>query len=114
VEALGCTVAPTVEAALEGADAAMALRLQRERMDRGLLASGSEYARVWGLNADRVSLMRPDAAVLHPGPMNRGVEIAPEVADGPRSVIFDQTANGVPVRCAVLSWCALGDAEAAL
>ena len=114
VEALGCAVAPTVEAALEGADAAMALRLQRERMDRGLLASSGEYARVWGLGPARVALMKPDAVVMHPGPMNRGVEIVPEVADGARSVIFDQTANGVPVRCAVLSWCALGDAEAAL
>jgi aspartate carbamoyltransferase catalytic subunit len=114
VEALGCTVAATAEEALEGADAAMTLRLQRERMDRGLLASTGEYARVWGLSLERVALMKKEAVVMHPGPMNRGVEIAPEVADGPRSVIFDQTANGVPVRCAVLSWCALGDAEAAL
>ena len=114
VEALGCTVAEAVEEALEGADAVMALRLQRERMDRGLLATSGEYARVWGLTPERVSLMKADAVVMHPGPMNRGVEIMPEVADGERSVIFDQTANGVPMRCAVLSWCALGDAEAAL
>lgn len=109
VEGLGCTIAPTVEDALEGADGVMALRLQRERMESGLLPSIGEYARVWGLHADRVRLMRPDAVVLHPGPVNRGVEMTAEVADSPRSRILAQVANGVPVRCAVLrrSWDAL-------
>lgn len=106
IEALGVEVAPSVDAALEGADAAMALRIQRERMESGLLASPGEYARVWGLDAERVSRMKPGAVVLHPGPVNRGVELAPEVMDGERAVIFDQVENGVAVRCAVLAWCA--------
>lgn len=114
VEALGCEQAPTVEDALRGADAVMALRIQRERMDRGLLPAGGEYARIWGLDPDRLRLMADHAVVLHPGPVNRGVEITPEAADGPRSVILEQTANGIAVRCAVLSWCVTGDAEAAI
>ncbi|HTM57201.1 MAG TPA: aspartate carbamoyltransferase catalytic subunit [Candidatus Udaeobacter sp.] len=114
IESPGCTIAPTLEDALENADAAMALRLQRERMERGLLPSLAEYSRVWGLTAERARLMKEDAVVMHPGPMNRGVEIMPDVADGGRSVIFDQTANGLAVRCAVLSWCVTGDAEAAV
>lgn len=113
IEALGCELAPTVEDALRGADAAMALRLQRERMERGLLAAGGEYARVWGLTADRLRLMADHAVVLHPGPVNRGVELTAEAADGPRSKILEQTANGIAVRCAVLSWCVSGDAGAA-
>jgi len=106
VESLGCAVAPTVEDAMRGADAVMTLRIQRERMDAGLLPSLDEYSRVWGITAKRVELMRPEAVVLHPGPMNRGVEISPEVADGARSVIFDQVENGVAIRCAVLRRCA--------
>jgi aspartate carbamoyltransferase catalytic subunit len=106
IEALGCEVATTVDEALEGADAVMALRLQRERMECGLLPSLGEYARTWGVTAARVSRMKPEAVVMHPGPMNRGVEIAAEVADGPRSVIFRQVENGVAVRCAVLMRCA--------
>jgi aspartate carbamoyltransferase catalytic subunit len=113
VESLGCEVSPTIESALDGADAVMALRLQQERMDRALLPSLGEYARVWGVNAERVKRMKPDAVVMHPGPMNRGIEIMPDVADGGRSVVFDQTANGIAVRCAVLAWCATGDAGAA-
>jgi aspartate carbamoyltransferase catalytic subunit len=103
---LGVTVARGVDEALDGADAVIALRLQRERMEQGLLSSASEYARMWGIDPRRVALMKPEAVVLHPGPMNRGVEISPEVADGPRSVIFDQVTNGVAVRCAVLERCA--------
>jgi aspartate carbamoyltransferase catalytic subunit len=106
VERLGCTVAPTVEDAMRDADAVMTLRIQRERMETGLLPSLAEYSREWGITASRVELMRPGAVVLHPGPMNRGVEITPDVADGPRSVIFDQVENGVAIRCAVLKRCA--------
>jgi len=84
----------------------MALRIQRERMDQGLLASAAEYARVWGVNAARVETMKPGAVVLHPGPVNRGTELAVEVMDGPHSVVFDQVTNGVAVRCAVLKACA--------
>ena len=102
VERLGVTVAASVDEAMEGADAVMALRIQRERMEAGLLPSLSEYTRNWGIDAARVRRMRPDAVVLHPGPVNRGVELAPDVADGERSLILDQVANGVAVRCAVL------------
>jgi aspartate carbamoyltransferase catalytic subunit len=102
VELLGVHVAPTVEDAMAGADAVMTLRLQRERMEAGLLPSTSEYARAWGISGARVALLKPEAVVMHPGPMNRGVEIAPEVADGPRSRIFAQVENGVAVRAAVL------------
>jgi len=102
VEKLGATVAANVEDAMEGADAVMALRIQRERMDAGLLPSLAEYTREWGITAERVRRMAPHAVVMHPGPMNRDVEIASDVADGERSVIFDQVENGVAVRCAVL------------
>ena len=106
VEALGCTVAATVEEAMAGADAVMALRIQRERMDSGLLPTLGEFSRVWGLDPERVRLLARDAVVLHPGPINRGIEVAPEVADSERSVILDQVGNGVALRCAVLARCA--------
>src|SRR5262249_43956468 len=106
IESLGCTVAPTVEDALAGADAAMALRIQHERMDEGLAPAAAEYTRAYGLDEARVSLMNPAAVVLHPGPLNRGIEIENAVADGPRSRILAQVENGVSVRCAVLSRCA--------
>jgi aspartate carbamoyltransferase catalytic subunit len=106
VEQLGCDVAETLEDALAGADGVMALRLQRERMERGLLPAISEYARLWGLTPERVALLEPHGVVLHPGPVNRGVEMAHEVADGPRSRILEQVANGVAVRCTVLRRCA--------
>ena len=80
----------------------MALRLQRERMAAGLLPSLREYAARYGLTLERLALARPDALVMHPGPMNEGIEIAPEVADHPRSVITDQVTNGVAVRMALL------------
>ena len=112
IESLGCEVAESLEQALRGADAVMALRLQRERMEAGLVPSIGEYAREWGLDAARLRLLEPGAVVMHPGPMNRGVEIAPEVADGERSVVLAQVANGVAVRCAVLARCAAAVAEA--
>jgi len=98
----GCTVTEDFDIALEGADAVMMLRLQRERMDEGLVASLEEYHRDYGLTVERLRRAAPDAVVLHPGPMNRGVEITDEVADGPRSLILRQVANGVAVRMAVL------------
>jgi aspartate carbamoyltransferase catalytic subunit len=106
VEQLGCAVAPSLEEALEGADGVMALRIQHERMAKGLLPSLSEYARVWGLTPERVERMTPQAVVLHPGPVNRGVEMDHDVADGPRSRILAQVANGVAVRCVLLKRCA--------
>lgn len=108
VELLGCTLAPTVEDAMQGADGVMALRIQKERMEGGLLPSLVEYAREWGVNYERVALMKPAAVVMHPGPVNRGVELQAAVADSARSVILEQVANGVAARCAVLkrSWLA--------
>jgi aspartate carbamoyltransferase catalytic subunit len=91
-----------IDAALRDADVVMALRIQRERMSGGLLPSLREYAARFGLTLDRLDLARPDALVMHPGPMNEGVEIAPEVAVDPRSVITDQVTNGVAVRMALL------------
>lgn len=113
LERMGCAVAPTVEDAMDGADAVMTLRLQRERMEAGLLPSAAEYARVWGVNAARVRRMKPGAVVLHPGPVNRGVELASDVMDGERAVVFDQVGNGVAVRCAVLRRCAEAIAQEA-
>jgi aspartate carbamoyltransferase catalytic subunit len=95
-------VEPNVERALAGADAVMVLRLQRERQLAGLLPSLREYSRQYGLNEARLSLARPGALVLHPGPMNEGVEIDPAVAAGPQSVIEEQVTNGVAVRMALL------------
>jgi len=105
VERLGCARVASLEEALAGADAVMALRIQRERMESGLLPPLAEYARLWGLTAERVARLAPHGVVLHPGPMNRGIELTNEVADGARSRIFAQVANGVAVRCAVLERC---------
>jgi len=96
------TVTSDVDAAVRDADVVMALRIQRERMAGGLLPSLREYAARYGLTTARLTAARPDAIVMHPGPMNEGVEIAPDVAAGPRSVITDQVANGVAIRMAVL------------
>lgn len=95
-------VTSDVNAALRDADVVMALRIQRERMSGGMLPSMREYAARFGLTLDRLALARPDALVMHPGPMNEGVEIAPEVAVHPRSVITNQVTNGVAVRMALL------------
>ncbi len=99
---LGAEIHSRIEPALEGADVVMMLRVQRERMDGSFLPSTREYSRTFGLNAARLALAKPDAIVMHPGPMNRGVEIDPAVADGSRSVILDQVEAGVAVRMAVL------------
>lgn len=98
----GTCTAPDLARAVEGCDVVMMLRLQRERMDEGLVSSLEEYYRDWGLSPEALALAKRDAIVLHPGPMNRGVEIADAVADGPQSVILDQVSNGVAVRMAVL------------
>jgi len=95
-------VTASVEGALRDADVVMTLRIQRERMAAGLLPSLREYAARYGLTRERLELARPGALVMHPGPMNEGVEIAPDVAAGPQSVITDQVTNGVAVRMALL------------
>lgn len=78
-------------------------RISKERQNRMQIPSVAEYSRVWGLNRERAQLLKKDAIILHPGPVNRGVELDNEVADGPRSVILDQVFNGVLVRMAVLA-----------
>lgn len=98
----GCVVSHDLDAALDGVDAVMMLRLQRERMAEGLVDSLEDYHHDYGLTVARLRRAAPDAVVLHPGPMNRGVEIDDEVADGPQSLILRQVGNGVAVRMAVL------------
>jgi aspartate carbamoyltransferase catalytic subunit len=88
--------------AVEGADVVMMLRVQRERQGEAFFPSLREYFELYGLTVEKLSRAKKDAIVMHPGPMNRGVEIASEVADGPYSVILDQVANGVAIRMAVL------------
>jgi hypothetical protein len=91
-----------VDEALRDADAVMALRIQKERMASGLLPSLREYAARYGLTRERLAFARPGALVMHPGPMNEGVEIAPDVAAGVQSLIEEQVRNGVAVRMALL------------
>jgi len=98
----GCTVGHALDHMLEGVDALMMLRLQRERMIEGLVPSLEEYFHDYGLDEKRLARAKPDAVVLHPGPMNRGVEISSAVADGPQSLILAQVSNGVAVRMAVM------------
>jgi aspartate carbamoyltransferase catalytic subunit len=95
-------VTTSIDEALRDADVVMALRIQRERMASGLLPSLREYAARYGLTAERLRAAKPDVLVMHPGPMNEGVEIAPDVAAGSHSVITDQVTNGVAVRMALL------------
>src|SRR5205814_9471184 len=99
----------SLDAALEGADVVMMLRVQQERMHGLFLPSLREYFVQFGLTPQRLERAAPDVIVMHPGPMNRGVEIDSAVADGPWSVILDQVANGVAVRMAVLYLLAGGD-----
>jgi aspartate carbamoyltransferase catalytic subunit len=105
LEEMGATVHDRIEPAIEGADVVMMLRIQKERMGGGLFPNTREYSRYFGLNARRLELAKPDAIVMHPGPINRGVEIDSELADGAQSVILEQVSNGVAVRMAVLYLC---------
>ena len=99
---LGVKVSHRLEEAIAHADVIMMLRLQHERMQGGFIPSLREYSRVWGLTLAKLERCRPDVLIMHPGPVNRGVELAPEVADSAYSVILDQVSNGVAVRMAVL------------
>src|SRR5579863_5864433 len=101
-EFAGCVRHTRLEEALAGADVVMMLRIQKERMTEADLPDGGQYFAAWGLTRERLALARPDAIVMHPQPMNRGIEIDSDVADGPQSVIRDQVRNGVAVRMAVL------------
>jgi len=108
---LGFELSEDLDAVLPGLDVVNVLRLQLERMEQSFLPSLREYARCWGLDARRLAAAKPGLVVMHPGPTNRGVEIAPAVADGPRSVILEQVTNGVAVRMAVLKLVTAAAAE---
>lgn len=113
IEELGVNVFRRIEEAIEWADALNILRLQLERMECGYIPSLREYYRVFGVTIERLEHAKKELLILHPGPMNRGVEIDSRVADGPHSLILDQVTNGVAVRMAVLYLLAGGDPELA-
>lgn len=102
IEQLGVAVHTRIEEALDGADVVNVLRIQRERQQKGLFPSAREYARIFGVNAKRLALAKPDALLMHPGPMNRGLEIAPDIAYGEQSAIQEQVKNGLAIRMAIL------------
>ena len=110
---LGVSVFHDMAAGLEGCDVVIMLRLQSERMNGALLPSAGEFFKCFGLTAGKLALARPDAIVMHPGPMNRGVEIDSSVADGKQSVILPQVTFGIAVRMAVLGIVAHNVREAA-
>ncbi len=103
IERMGVRVFNDIRAGLRGVDVVMTLRLQNERMNGALLPSTQEYFKYYGLTADKLELAKPDAIVMHPGPMNRGVEIDSAVADGSHAVILPQVTFGIAVRMAVMS-----------
>lgn len=109
LENMGCKVFKNIEDAISGADCVMMLRIQRERQGASLIPSVREYARFFGLNEQKLKLAKNDAIVMHPGPINRGVELASSVADGAQNVILDQVENGVAVRMALLYLVAGGE-----
>ncbi|WP_457573133.1 aspartate carbamoyltransferase catalytic subunit [Desulfolithobacter sp.] len=102
LEHLGAIVAPSLAEAVRDADVVMTLRIQKERQNDPLIPSFREYAQQYGITREVADLARPDAMIMHPGPINRGIELMPDVADGPRSVILEQVTNGVAVRMALL------------
>lgn len=102
IEKLGAQICPSMEKAVEDADIIMALRIQRERQNDPLIPSLREYATFFGINRKLLENAGKDALIMHPGPINRGVEMSPDVADGPQSVILEQVTNGVAVRMALL------------
>jgi aspartate carbamoyltransferase catalytic subunit len=110
-EALGVTVSHNLRQALADAEVVMLLRIQHERQNAGMFPSLGEYTSMFGLNQQRAAWLHPDAIIMHPGPINRGVEIDSELADGERSVILDQVTNGIAVRMAVLYLCSGGQPE---
>jgi aspartate carbamoyltransferase catalytic subunit len=102
IQELGVTVFHSMEEGLKDLDVLMMLRIQMERQGKGFFPSTDEYAKNWCLTTERLSIAKDDAIVMHPGPMNRGIEIVSEIADGPRSVIIEQVTNGIAVRMAVM------------
>jgi aspartate carbamoyltransferase catalytic subunit len=102
IDKLGIEVFHSIKEGVKNADVIMTLRLQLERQSKGFLPSLKEYYKLYGLTPELLRLAKDDAIVMHPGPMNRGVEISSEVADGPQSVILEQVTNGIAVRMAIL------------
>ncbi len=111
IESLGVTSTSDMVSGLSDIDVVMMLRIQRERMDGQLIPSEQEYFNRYGLTEEKLELARPDAMVMHPGPINRGLEIASSVADGNRSVILDQVTNGIAVRMSIMAKLMGGQAE---
>jgi aspartate carbamoyltransferase catalytic subunit len=103
LSALGVKIFHKVEDGIKDADVVMTLRIQKERMDQGQVPEGAAFFKQFGLNAERLALAKPDAIVMHPGPMNRGVEIGSAIADGKQSVILNQVTFGIAIRMAVMS-----------
>jgi aspartate carbamoyltransferase catalytic subunit len=103
LEQMGVRVFTDINEGLKGVDVIITLRLQSERMSGALLPSAQEFFKSYGLTPERLALAKPDAIVMHPGPMNRGVEIDSAVADGPQAVILPQVTYGIAVRMAVMS-----------
>ncbi|MBP9156094.1 MAG: aspartate carbamoyltransferase catalytic subunit, partial [Xanthomonadales bacterium] len=99
----GCVVHHRIDEAVRDADVVIMLRLQKERMQHALIASDADYFHNWGLDDTRLQRAHPEAIVMHPGPINRGVEIADSVADGRQSRILEQVTNGVAIRMAVMA-----------
>ena len=100
---MGVKIYNNIEEGLKGVDVVMTLRIQKERMEAGQVPEGDAFFKEWGLTKERLQLAKPDAIVMHPGPMNREVEIASDVADGPQAVILKQVTFGIAVRMAVMS-----------
>ena len=111
VESWPCTISYDLDTVIDNVDAVMMLRIQMDRMNELFFPSAREYSRYFGLNSDRIRALKPNAIVMHPGPMNRGLEITADAADGARSVIVEQVANGVSIRMAVLYLLLAGNQE---
>ena len=111
IEKMAVTVSSRIDTAIGDADIVMVLRIQTEREHRNIFPSLREYASYFGLNANNIKLAKDDVLVMHPGPINRGVEISPDIADGPYSIILDQVTNGVAVRMALLYLLTGGNSE---
>jgi aspartate carbamoyltransferase catalytic subunit len=111
IESWPCEISYDLDAVIKSVDAIMMLRIQMERMNELFFPNAREYSRYFGLNSDRMKALKPDAIVMHPGPMNRGLEITADAADGARSVIVEQVANGVSIRMAILYLLLTGSQE---
>lgn len=111
IESWPCEISYDLDDVIKSVDAIMMLRIQMERMNELFFPNAREYSRYFGLNSDRMKALRPDAIVMHPGPMNRGLEITADAADGARSVIVEQVANGVSIRMAILYLLLAGNQE---